>query len=115
VLIVDDSASVRETLSSIINASPEVLTALPPDTPGIVIVQHMPEKFTAAFARRLDGLCQIDVKEAEDGIAVLPGRALIAPGRARCWRSSGGRLGVSIADARRRGTLNWSRVELVLR
>jgi two-component system chemotaxis response regulator CheB len=58
----------------------EVLTALPADCPGIVIVQHMPEKFTAAFARRLNGLCTIEVKEAEDGDAVLPGRALIAPG-----------------------------------
>ena len=58
----------------------EVLMALPPDSPGIVIVQHMPEKFTAAFAKRLDGLCQIDVKEAEDGDQVIAGRALIAPG-----------------------------------
>ena len=49
----------------------EVLTALPADCPGIVIVQHMPEHFTAAFAKRLDGLCQIDVKEAEDGDPVL--------------------------------------------
>ncbi len=48
--------------------------------PGIVIVQHMPEHFTAAFARRLDTLCAVSVKEAEDGDAVLPGRALIAPG-----------------------------------
>ena len=45
----------------------EVLEALPANSPGIVIVQHMPESFTRAFARRLDGLCQIDVKEAEDG------------------------------------------------
>ncbi|MBI1196892.1 MAG: chemotaxis-specific protein-glutamate methyltransferase CheB [Phenylobacterium sp.] len=58
----------------------EVLEALPPDSPGIVIVQHMPEKFTASFAKRLDGLCQVDVKEAEDGDAVLRGRVLIAPG-----------------------------------
>ncbi|MHA6718865.1 protein-glutamate methylesterase/protein-glutamine glutaminase [Sphingomonas sp. RS6] len=50
------------------------------DCPGIVIVQHMPEHFTAAFARRLDMECDIAVKEAEDGDAVLPGRALIAPG-----------------------------------
>ena len=49
----------------------EVLMSLPPDSPGIVIVQHMPEKFTAAFAKRLDGLCQIDVKEAEDGDPVI--------------------------------------------
>lgn len=58
----------------------EVLMALPANAPGILIVQHMPEKFTAAFARRLDSLCQIDVREAEHGDAVLRGRALIAPG-----------------------------------
>lgn len=58
----------------------EVLTALPADCPGIVIVQHMPEKFTLAFATRLNGLCRIAVKEAEDGDAVEAGRALIAPG-----------------------------------
>lgn len=58
----------------------DVLEVLPPESPGIVIVQHMPEHFTAAFARRLDTLCAVSVKEAEDGDAVLPGRALIAPG-----------------------------------
>ncbi|HEX2839741.1 chemotaxis response regulator protein-glutamate methylesterase [Hyphomicrobium sp.] len=58
----------------------DVLVALPADSPGIVIVQHMPEHFTAAFAKRLDGLCQINVREAMDGDEVLPGRALIAPG-----------------------------------
>jgi two-component system chemotaxis response regulator CheB len=57
-----------------------VLTALPRVTPGIVVVQHMPEKFTALFAQRLNGLCQIEVKEAQNGDRVLPGRALIAPG-----------------------------------
>jgi two-component system chemotaxis response regulator CheB len=57
-----------------------VLTRLPRTAPGIVIVQHMPEKFTAAFAERLNGLCQIEVKEAANGDRVLPGRALIAPG-----------------------------------
>jgi two-component system chemotaxis response regulator CheB len=56
------------------------LEALPKDCPGTVIVQHMPENFTAAFAKRLDGLCQIEVKEAADGDRVLTGRALIAPG-----------------------------------
>ncbi len=54
--------------------------ALPPDAPGIVAVQHMPEVFTAAFAKRLDGLCRIRVKEAQDGDRVLAGCALIAPG-----------------------------------
>jgi two-component system chemotaxis response regulator CheB len=57
-----------------------LLEALPSDTPGIVIVQHMPELFTRAFASRLDGLCAIKVKEAESGDTVLRGRALIAPG-----------------------------------
>jgi two-component system chemotaxis response regulator CheB len=58
----------------------EVLTALPRVSPGIVVVQHMPEKFTAQFAKRLDGLCQIEVKEAQNGDRVRIGRALIAPG-----------------------------------
>jgi two-component system chemotaxis response regulator CheB len=58
----------------------DVLVALPADSPGIVIVQHMPEHFTTAFARRLDGLCQLEVREARDGDDVLPGRVLIAPG-----------------------------------
>lgn len=57
-----------------------ILTALPRVVPGIVVVQHMPEKFTALFAERLNGLCAIEVKEAKDGDRVLPGRALIAPG-----------------------------------
>lgn len=58
----------------------EVLQALPAQCPGIIIVQHMPEKFTNAFARRLNGICAVEVKEAETGDAVLPGRVLIAPG-----------------------------------
>lgn len=58
----------------------EVLTTLPRVTPGIVIVQHMPEKFTAAFAQRLNNLCQIEVKEAQNNDRVINGRALIAPG-----------------------------------
>jgi two-component system chemotaxis response regulator CheB len=58
----------------------EFLTALPPDAPGIVIVQHMPEKFTRSFAERLNGLCRIRVREACDGDRVLPGHALLAPG-----------------------------------
>jgi two-component system chemotaxis response regulator CheB len=57
-----------------------VLTALPATCPGIAIVQHMPEQFTRAFARRLDAICALDVKEAESGDRLLPGRALIAPG-----------------------------------
>ncbi len=56
------------------------LENLPLDSPGIVIVQHMPEIFTRSLAARLDQLCQITVKEAEDGDSVIRGRALIAPG-----------------------------------
>jgi two-component system chemotaxis response regulator CheB len=57
-----------------------VLEALPPDSPGIVVTQHMPPGFTRAFAKRLDGLCRIHVKEAEEGERILPGHAYIAPG-----------------------------------
>jgi two-component system chemotaxis response regulator CheB len=57
-----------------------VLQELPRQCPGIVITQHMPEGFTAAFAQRLNGLCRIEVKEAADGDWVVPGRALVAPG-----------------------------------
>lgn len=57
-----------------------VLTRLPAVSPGIVIVQHMPERFTAMFAERLNGLCKIEVREARHGDRVMPGRALIAPG-----------------------------------
>ncbi|KKC33294.1 protein-glutamate methylesterase/protein-glutamine glutaminase [Devosia psychrophila] len=58
----------------------DVLEKLPANSPAIVIVQHMPEKFTNAFARRLNTLCAIEVKEAEDGDVLRPGLALIAPG-----------------------------------
>jgi two-component system chemotaxis response regulator CheB len=58
----------------------EVLTALPKVCPGLVIVQHMPPQFTAAFATRLDALCRIEVREARDRDRVIPGCALIAPG-----------------------------------
>lgn len=58
----------------------DVLEVLPPNTPPIVITQHMPEHFTKTFADRLNSLCRISVKEAEDGDSVLPGHALIAPG-----------------------------------
>ena len=77
----------------------EVLTALPRVTPGIVIVQHMPEKFTAAFAARLDSLCRIEVKEAEHNDRVLPGRALIAPGgRHMLLKRSGAQYFVEVID-----------------
>lgn len=57
-----------------------VLVQLPRTAPGIVIVQHMPEQFTAAFAQRLDGLCHVQVKEAENNDRVMPGLVLIANG-----------------------------------
>jgi two-component system chemotaxis response regulator CheB len=77
----------------------EVLTALPRVCPGIVIVQHMPEKFTAAFAARLDSLCKITVKEAEHNDRVLPGRALIAPGgRHMLLKRSGAQYHVEVID-----------------
>jgi len=58
----------------------QFLTALPADAPGVVVVQHMPEHFTTAFAERLDQLCTMRVKEAADGDQVLAGHVLIAPG-----------------------------------
>ncbi len=57
-----------------------LLEAMPPDAPGLAIVQHMPEYFTAQFARRLDQLCRIEVKEAAANDRLVSGRALIAPG-----------------------------------
>lgn len=77
----------------------EVLQALPADAPGMVIVQHMPEKFTAAFARRLNSLCAVEVKEAADGDAVLRGRVLIAPGNLHTLlERSGARYHVSVRN-----------------
>jgi two-component system chemotaxis response regulator CheB len=77
----------------------EVLTALPRVTPGIVIVQHMPEKFTAAFAERLNKICQLEVKEARHGDRVHPGRALIAPGgRHMLLRRDGANYHVDVID-----------------
>jgi two-component system chemotaxis response regulator CheB len=58
----------------------QVLEQMPADCPGIVAVQHMPEGFTAAFAKRLNGICRIQIKEAADGDKVIPGHAYIAPG-----------------------------------
>jgi two-component system chemotaxis response regulator CheB len=77
----------------------EVLTNLPRVCPGLVIVQHMPEKFTAAFAARLDGICRIAVKEAENNDRVVPGRALIAPGgRHMVLKRSGAQYFVEVLD-----------------
>ncbi len=76
-----------------------VLTALPRVCPGIVAVQHMPEKFTEAFARRLDSVCRVEVKEAKSGDRVLPGRVLIAPGgRHMLLKRSGAQYHVDIVD-----------------
>jgi two-component system, chemotaxis family, protein-glutamate methylesterase/glutaminase len=75
------------------------LELLPPDSPGIVIVQHMPEGFTRGFAERLNGICQISVKEASDNDSVVRGRALIAPGnRHLLIKRSGARYYVEIKD-----------------
>ncbi len=77
----------------------EVLEALPADTPGVLIVQHMPEKFTNAFARRLDGLCRVEVKEAEEGDVVRQGLVLIAPGaKHMTLHRAGSRYTVHIVD-----------------
>jgi two-component system chemotaxis response regulator CheB len=76
-----------------------VLTSLPRVTPGIVIVQHMPEKFTAEFANRLNGLCKIEVKEAQNNDRVIPGRALIAPGgKHMLLRRTGAQYYVEVMD-----------------
>ncbi len=85
----DNSASMIKTTEIVVavgastggtEALREFLMAMPPDTPGIVIVQHMPEVFTKTFADRLNELCKITVKEAENNDTVIRGRALIAPG-----------------------------------
>lgn len=76
-----------------------ILSALPRVCPGIVIVQHMPEMFTGAFASRLNTVCQIEVKEAVSGDRIIPGRALIAPGgRHMLVKRSGAQYHVEIVD-----------------
>lgn len=76
-----------------------VLSALPSDSPGIVIVQHMPEAFTAAFAQRLNKVCDIEVREAAAGDRVHSGRALIAPGgRHLVLERSGAQYRVNVID-----------------
>jgi two-component system, chemotaxis family, protein-glutamate methylesterase/glutaminase len=77
----------------------DFLQAMPLDAPGIVIVQHMPENFTKAFSMRLDGICRISVKEAENNDTVIRGRALIAPGNHHLLlKRSGARYYVEIKD-----------------
>lgn len=76
-----------------------VLEALPAESPGTLIVQHMPEKFTNAFSRRLNGICAVEVREAEDGDVVRQGLVLIAPGnRHMVLHRSGSRYTVNIVD-----------------
>ncbi len=76
-----------------------ILTKLPATTLGIVVVQHMPEKFTAMFAERLNNLCQIEVCEAKNGDRVIPGRALIAPGgKHMMLKRNGAQYVVDVAD-----------------
>jgi two-component system chemotaxis response regulator CheB len=76
-----------------------LLRRMPPNAPGIAIVQHMPEKFTRAFAERLNGICEIEVREAADGDPLTPGVALIAPGNYHMVvKRSGAQYGVEIKD-----------------
>jgi two-component system chemotaxis response regulator CheB len=76
-----------------------VLTALPADSPGIAIVQHMPEKFTAMYAQRMDGICAMNIREAKDGDRLERGVVLIAPGgRHMQLRKSAGQYFAVVAD-----------------
>ncbi|MBW8038584.1 MAG: chemotaxis response regulator protein-glutamate methylesterase [Planctomycetes bacterium] len=63
-----------------VQALTHVLSAMPPNAPGTLVVQHMPSNFTTSFAERLNTECEVSVKEAENGDRVIPGRVLIAPG-----------------------------------
>lgn len=92
VVVVGASTGGTEALSAF-------LQMLPEDTPGIVIVQHMPENFTAAFAKRLDSICRVTVKEAENNDSVVRGHVLIAPGnRHTLLKRSGARYYVEVKD-----------------
>jgi two-component system chemotaxis response regulator CheB len=76
-----------------------VLTSLPADAPGIAITQHMPEKFTAMYAQRLDGICAINVREAKDGDRLERGVALIAPGGKHMqMRKAAGQYYMTVVD-----------------
>jgi two-component system, chemotaxis family, protein-glutamate methylesterase/glutaminase len=82
-----------------VQALETVLTMFPSNAPGTVVVQHMPPRFTASFAERLSGLCQVRVKEAADGDSVLPGQVLIAPGGFHMLlKRSGARYYVEVKD-----------------
>ena len=77
----------------------ELLEALPGDAPGMLVVQHMPERFTACFAERLDTLCRVSVKEARNNDSVLRGQVLIAPGNKHLLlQRSGARYYVEVRD-----------------
>jgi len=77
----------------------EIIEALPVDAPAMLVVQHMPEGFTAAFAKRLNSLARVEVKEAAQGDAVIPGRVLIAPGNQHMLlRRSGARYYVQLCN-----------------
>lgn len=78
----------------------DVLMQMPPDAPGILVTQHMPEAFTKSFAARLDGLCRIAVKEAEHNERILPGHAYIAPGHSHLLlRRSGANYMTELSQA----------------
>jgi two-component system chemotaxis response regulator CheB len=106
--VVSSSLSMAETTNKIfaigastggVQALTEVLTKFPSNAPGTVIVQHMPPKFTASFAERLNQECKVEVREAQNGDRVIPGRVLIAPGG---WhmvlRRNGAEYKVEIVD-----------------
>ena len=77
----------------------EILEAMPAEAPGMVIVQHMPERFTAAFAQRLNATCRMQVKEASEGDRICAGRALIAPGNRHVLvRRDGAQYRVQLSD-----------------
>jgi two-component system chemotaxis response regulator CheB len=77
----------------------EIIESLPPGAPGMLVVQHMPEGFTAAFAKRLDATARVEVKEAASGDLVIPGRVLIAPGNQHMFlRRSGPRYYVQLCN-----------------
>ncbi len=105
---VPNTAPLKETTQKVIaigtstggtEALKEVLSKMPLNIPGIVIVQHMPAHFTAAFAERLNKICPIEVKEAQDGDPVLTGRALIAPGNSHMLlRRNGAHYGINLKD-----------------
>ncbi|MCX5846833.1 MAG: chemotaxis response regulator protein-glutamate methylesterase [Deltaproteobacteria bacterium] len=80
----------------------DVLTRMPPNSPGIIVVQHMPAHFTTAFAERLNSLCQVSVKEAGDNDSVTTGTVLVAPGNYHMLlRRSGARYYVEVKDGPR--------------